>query len=403
MRIFIINSGSSSLKYQLIDMTNETVLTKGICERIGLEGSFLRYLNKYHEEITVNHPIPDHTSALKLVLEKLIDNQDGVISSFSEISAIGHRVVHGGEYFQNSVLIDKNVLELIKKCIDLAPLHNPANIMGIEACEKLLPGIPMVAVFDTAFHQTMPKYAYLYALPYEMYEKYKIRRYGFHGTSHKYVASRLAEITQIPTEKSKIITCHLGNGASICAIDRGKSIDTSMGFTPLEGLVMGTRSGTIDPAIIAFLVEKEKMGVNEITNLLNKKSGILGISGISNDFRDIQKAVLENNERARLALDIFCYRVKKYIGSYTAVLNGLDFLAFTGGIGENDWLVREKILTDLDYLGIKIDLEKNKNISNKEDVEITKKDSKVRTFIIHTNEELMIARETLNVIQTLKN
>ncbi len=404
MNILVINSGSSSLKYQLIDMIDEKVLSQGICERIGLEGSCVKWKTHNNDELTVFQTIPDHTSAIQMVIESLTHPDRGVISSMSEIAAVGHRVVHGGEHFQSSVLIDEDVLQAIRSCIELAPLHNPPNIIGIEACQKLLPSIPMVAVFDTAFHQTMPPYSYLYAIPYEMYEKYGIRKYGFHGTSHKYVAHRASEIIGKPIDELKIISCHLGNGASICAIDGGNSIDTTMGFTPLEGLVMGTRSGTVDPAIITFLMEKEKMDAQEIGDFLNKKSGLLGISGISSDFRDIEKAVYQQNERAELALEIFCYRVKKYIGEYIAALNGLDVLIFTAGIGEHDWRVRKTSLENLDYVGIKIDDQKNKvaverGLEHKE-IEITSEGTKVRTFVIHTNEELMIAKDTLQVISS---
>lgn len=404
VNILVINSGSSSLKYQLVDMSDEKVLAQGICERIGLEGSFLKWKTHNKDELSTFQSIPDHTSAIQMVIESLTHPDRGVIGSMSEIAAVGHRVVHGGEHFQSSVLINEDVLQAIRSCIELAPLHNPPNIIGIEACQKLLPNIPMVAVFDTAFHQTMPPHSYLYAIPYEMYEKYGIRKYGFHGTSHKYVAHRASEIIGKPIHELKIISCHLGNGASICAIDRGNSIDTTMGFTPLEGLVMGTRSGSVDPAIITFLMEKEKMDAQEIGDFLNKKSGLLGISGVSSDFRDIEKAVSQNNERAELALEIFCYRVKKYIGEYIAALNGLDVLIFTAGIGENDWQVREKALQNLDYVGIKIDGQKNKDTVEKglehKEIEITAEGAKVRTFVIHTNEELMIAKDTLQVISS---
>lgn len=402
MIIFVINCGSSSLKYQLIDITTENVLAKGICDRIGLEGSFLKHRTGEGNDIVVNQPIPDHKSAVQIVLEYLSHKEHGAINSLSDISAIGHRVVHGGEFFHDAAIIDEKVTDAIKQCCSLAPLHNPSNLVGIEACQHLLPNVPMVAVFDTAFHQAMPKYSYLYGLPYSLYEKYKIRKYGFHGTSHKYVANHAANFVGIPIEELKIITCHLGSGASICAVDRGESIDTSMGYTPLEGLVMGTRCGSIDPAIVPVLMEKEKLGTEEIKELMNKKSGILGISGMSSDFRDIQKAAYQYNEMAQLTIDIFCYSIKKYIGQYIAALNGVNIIVFTGGIGEHDWRVRKKSLENLDYLGITIDNEKNRNAVHKSltnnELEITGGRSKVRILVIHTNEELMIAKETAKIL-----
>lgn len=403
MIILVINCGSSTLRYQLMDMNNEKCLSKGICDRIGIRGSFLKFQSLDREEVAISQDIQDHSTAVKLVLKNISDPEHGVINSMSEISAVGHRVVHGGEYFHQSVLIDNEVLETIKECSKLAPLHNPSNIIGIETCKELLPDAPMVAVFDTAFHQTMPKYAYMYGLPYETYEKYRIRKYGFHGTSHRYVAHRAAEVMGIPIEELKIISCHLGGGASICAIDRGESIDTSMGFTPLEGLIMGTRSGSIDPAIVPMLMEKENLGTTEIDNLLNKKSGILGLSGISSDFRDVQKAAYQYNEKAKLTIDVFCYRIKLFIGQYIAALNGVDVIIFTAGIGEHDWRTREKCVENLDNLGIKIDHEKNKNAVHRslshQEIDITAKGSKVKTYVIHTNEELMIAKDTFSIIQ----
>lgn len=397
MKILVINTGSSSLKYQLIDMTNESVLAKGVCDRIGLEHSFLKHTKIGNEPVVIEKDLYNHKVAIKEVISALTDSENGVIKSMSEISAFGHRVVHGGESFHDSVIIDDKVMQVIQKCVELAPLHNPSNIIGIEACKQIMPDTPMVAVFDTAFHQTMPRHAYIYALPYEIYEKYGLRKYGFHGTSHKYVAYRAAEILDRPVEKLKLITCHLGNGASICAVKYGKSIETSMGFTPLQGLCMGTRSGTIDPAVISFLMEKEKMSVKDISDFLNKKSGVLGISGISSDFRDVQEAAESGNDRAQLALDIFCYKVKRFIGDYAGIMNGVDAVIFTAGIGENNDLVRAKVVDELDFMGIKIDPEKNK-VKGKE-MDISAPDAKVRTLVVPTNEELAIARETLKLLR----
>ncbi|HOP99302.1 MAG TPA: acetate kinase [Acetivibrio clariflavus] len=396
MKILVINTGSSSLKYQLIDMTNESVLAKGVCDRIGLEHSFLKHTKIGCEPVIIEKDLYNHKIAVQEVLSALTDSKTGVISSMTEIAAVGHRIVHGGEKFKESVIIDDDVMAAIKECVELAPLHNPANIIGIEACQQIMPNIPMVAVFDTAFHQTMPPYAYIYALPYEIYEKYRLRKYGFHGTSHKYVAHRAAEMLGRPIEELKIITCHLGNGASICAVKYGKSIETSMGFTPLQGLAMGTRSGTIDPAVISFLMEKEKMSVKDISDFLNKKSGVLGVSGVSSDFRDVQEAAENGNERAKLALDIFCYKVKRFIGDYMGILNGADAVVFTAGIGENNDLVRSMILKDMDFLGIVIDEEKNK-VKGKE-IDISAPGARVKTLVIPTNEELAIARETKKLL-----
>jgi len=397
MKILVINTGSSSLKYQLIDMTNESVLAKGLCDRIGIDNSFLKHTKIGSDPVVIEKDMGNHKMAMQEVIKALTDKKLGVISDMSEISAVGHRVVHGGEKFHDSVLIDDEVIKAIKDCIELAPLHNPPNIVGIEACKQIMPNTPMVAVFDTAFHQTMPRYAYLYALPYEIYEKYGVRKYGFHGTSHKYVAHRAAAMLKRPIEELKLITCHLGNGASVCAVKYGKSVDTSMGFTPLAGLAMGTRSGTIDPAVISFLMEKENMSVKEINDFLNKKSGVLGISGVSSDFRDIHAAADEGNERAQLAIDIFCYRVKKYIGEYAAVMGGLDAVIFTAGIGENNGIVRAQILKDMEYLGIFFDPEKNK--VRGQEIDISAPGAKVRTLVIPTNEELAIARETLKLVK----
>ncbi|EFM39069.1 acetate kinase [[Eubacterium] yurii subsp. margaretiae ATCC 43715] len=396
MKILVINCGSSSLKYQFIDMNDESVLAKGLVERIGIEGSVLKHEKTGMEKQTISAAMPNHEVALKLVMDALINENYGVIKDFKEIDAVGHRVVHGGEDFANSVLIDDKVMKSLEDCIDLAPLHNPPNIIGIEACKKLLPGVKMVAVFDTAFHQTMPDYAYMYAIPYEYYEKYKIRRYGFHGTSHRFVSKRASELMGKKIDQCNIITCHLGNGASVAAIKNGKTIDTSMGFTPLEGLIMGTRSGDIDPAVISFLAEKEKMSIKDIDNMLNKKSGVLGISGVSSDFRDIEGEAEKGNDRARLALDMFHTRVKKYIGAYLAELGNVDAVVFTAGLGENSAESREEICKGLEPLGIEIDVDANK-VRGKEQL-ISKKDSKIKIYVIPTNEELVIARDTLEIV-----
>lgn len=397
MKILVINTGSSSLKYQFIDMNNENVLAKGVCDRIGLEQSFLKHSKIGVKAVVIEKDLYNHKLAIKEVIKALTDDEIGVIKNMEEISAVGHRVVHGGEEFYESVIINDKVMKTIQECSELAPLHNPANIVGIEACKQILPNVPMVAVFDTAFHQTMPRHAYIYALPYEIYEKYGLRRYGFHGTSHKYVAERAAEMLNKPIEGLKIITCHLGNGASICAVKNGKSVETSMGFTPLQGLCMGTRSGTIDPAVISFLMEREKMTVKDVSDFLNKKSGVLGVSGVSSDFRDIEDAANSGNDRAKLALDIFCYRVKRFIGDYAALMNGVDIVVFTAGIGENNQYIRSQVLAEMDYMGLMIDKEKNK--VKGEEMDISSADSKVKTFVIPTNEELAIAREALELIK----
>ena len=393
MKILVMNCGSSSLKYQLIDMEGERVLAKGLCERIGLDG-FIKHSGK--ADYTANTEMEDHMDAIRLVLKVLLDNEYGVLKSISEVNAVGHRVAHGGEFFSTSVIVTEEVSKAIEICGDLAPLHNPAQLLGINACQKLMPGVPQAAVFDTAFHQTMPPKAYLYAIPYEMYKKYKIRKYGFHGTSHKYVAQRAAALMKKPLESLKLISCHLGNGASVCAVEYGKSVDTSMGFTPLEGLAMGTRSGDLDPAILSFLAEKEKLSVKEVENILNKKSGVLGLSGISSDFRDIKEAKDQGNERAAYALDLFHYRVAKTIGGYAAALNGADAVIFTAGIGENSMDSRAAICEYLGYLGLNTDDEKN-NTRGKE-VDFATAESKVRALVIPTNEELMIARDTAKLL-----
>lgn len=396
MNVLVINCGSSSLKYQLIDMKNEEVRAKGLVERIGIEGARVKHTTVGKDQVVIEEPMKDHRKALELVLNALIDSNYGAIKSMDDINAVGHRVVHGGEKFADSVIIDDKVMEAINECIELAPLHNPPNIMGIEACKELMPNTPMVAVFDTAFHQTIPAENFIYALPYEYYEKYGIRKYGFHGTSHRYVSMRAAEILEKPIEELNIVTCHLGNGASVCAVQGGKSIDTSMGFTPLEGLAMGTRSGDIDPAIIPFIMEKEDLSFDEVNKMLNKESGVLGISGLSSDFRDLEVAANEGNERAELALNIFCNRVKEYIGAYSALMCNVDALVFTAGIGENSNTVREKICEDLECINIEIDEQLN-DIRGKEAV-VSKDSSDVKVLVIPTNEELTIARDTVKLI-----
>ncbi|HKM01317.1 MAG TPA: acetate kinase [Sedimentibacter sp.] len=392
MNVLVINCGSSSLKYQLINMNDESVLAKGLVERIGIEGSVLKHEKTGLDKVVIKETLNNHKDAINLVLKTLLDANYGAVKSLDEIDAVGHRVVHGGEKFAQSVLIDDEVIEAMKECIVLAPLHNPPNIIGIEACKELLPNAPMVGVFDTAFHQTMPPVSFIYPLPYELYEEMKIRRYGFHGTSHKYVSERVVELTGKNLDGTKIVTCHLGNGASLTAIKDGKSFDTSMGMTPLEGLVMGTRCGDIDPAIVTFLMNKKNMTAEEVDNLMNKKSGVLGISGVSSDFRDIEGAAEKGNVRAQLALDKFVYTVKKYIGSYAAAMGGLDVLVFTAGLGENSAPARQQVCQGLEFLGVEIDEAKN-NIRGKE-AEISKESSKVKVFVIPTNEEVMIARDT---------
>ncbi len=396
MKIFVVNCGSSSLKYQLINMATQEVIAKGLVERIGISGSVLKHQPNNGESVTIEESMPSHREALKNVIDALTHKDYGVINSMDEISAVGHRVVHAGEKFAYSVIINDEVMNALKDCIDLAPLHNPPNILGIEACKELMPDIQMVGVFDTAFHQTMEPYAYIYALPYEYYNKYGVRRYGFHGTSHKYVAERAADIIGKNIEDLKIVTCHLGNGASITAVKGGKSIDTSMGFTPLEGLAMGTRCGDIDPAIFGFLMEKEELNIEGINNILNKKSGVLGISGVSSDFRDIEEAANKGNERAALALKIFAHKVRKYIGSYAAAMGGIDAIVFTAGLGENSSSMRAGICEGLEFLGLEIDNERN-NIRGKETI-ISTEGSKVTVLLIPTNEELMIARDTMELV-----
>ena len=398
MKILVLNCGSSSLKYQLIDMSNEEVLCVGLVERIGIEGSVLKQEKDGVEgKLIVEQPMKNHQDAIKLVLDAVVDPQYGGVKDIKEVEAVGHRVVHGGEKFAGSVLITDEVKAALEECIELAPLHNPANIMGIEACEAILPGVPMVGEFDTAFHQTMPKSSYLYGLPHELYTKYGVRRYGFHGTSHRYVSQRAAAMLGKNIEDCKIITCHLGNGASVAAIDGGKSVDTSMGFTPLEGLIMGTRCGDIDAAILPFLMEKEGLDAKGLSDLMNKKSGVYGMTGISSDFRDIEDAAAQNNELAQVALESYAKKVKKYIGSYAAEMNGVDAVVFTAGVGENGIDMRADIMANMDFLGMKLDEEANK-VRGKERV-ISTEDSKVKILLIPTNEELMIARDTLELVK----
>ncbi|MGI5848564.1 MAG: acetate/propionate family kinase [Christensenellales bacterium] len=392
MNILVINAGSSSLKYQLIEINNNKVIAKGLVERIGIEGSILTHKPETKDNVIIKQPMPDHKIAIQLVLRALTDKEHGVVSSMSEINAVGHRVVHGAELFSDSVVINDEVIAAINECCELAPLHNPANLMGIEACRSIMPDVPMVGVFDTAFHQTMPKRAYLYGLSYEAYSKYRIRRYGFHGTSHKYVASRYAELVGKDIKDLKIVTCHLGNGSSITAVDGGKSMDTSMGFTPLEGLIMGTRSGDIDPAIVPYLMDKMSMNLDQAITYLNKECGVYGISGVSSDFRDLHAAAQAGNEFASTALQAFCYRIRKFIGAYAAVMGGINAIVFTAGIGENDHLVRDWCIDGLGFLGAYIDKDAN-NMRGKE-IRISSAESSVDIWCIPTNEELAIAKET---------
>ena len=395
MNVLVINCGSSSLKYQLINSDTEDVLAKGLCERIGIDGRLVYQKAGCDKEIT-EAAMPTHKEAIQMVLDALVNDKTGAIKSLSEVNAVGHRIVHGGEKFASSAVITDEVLEAVAQCNDLAPLHNPANLIGINACKELMPGVPMVAVFDTAFHQTMPEKAYLYGLPYEYYENYKVRRYGFHGTSHSFVSKETARFLGMDLENSKIIVCHLGNGASISAVKDGKCVDTSMGLTPLEGLVMGTRSGDIDPAIMEYIAKKEDLDIAGVMNVLNKKSGLEGISGLSSDFRDLTAGAKEGNKRAIAAIEVFCYRVAKYVGSYVAAMNGVDAIAFTAGIGENVGLVREKICSYLGYLGITLDAEAN--AKSGDNCVISAADSKVKVAVIPTNEELAICRETVALV-----
>lgn len=397
MKVLVINCGSSSLKYQLIDSQSEEVLAKGLCERIGIDGSSVTHQKSGGGKKTEEVGMKDHTDAVKVVIGKLTDAEDGVIASLAEIDAVGHRIVHGGEHFKGSVVIDEDVMKAIEECSDLAPLHNPANLIGIRSCQSVMPGVPMAAVFDTAFHQTMPGKAYLYGLPYEYYEKYKVRRYGFHGTSHDFVSKRAAEILGKDRSELKIIVCHLGNGASVSAVKNGESVDTSMGLTPLEGLMMGTRSGDLDPAIIGFLADKENKTAAEVVDICNKKSGVLGLSGISSDFRDLVGAAAEGNAHAQTTLEAYAYRVGKYIGAYAAAMNGVDVIVFTAGIGENNAQVRALISQYTGFLGCSIDLEKNAEAVGVEKI-ISTPDSGVTAMVVPTDEELAIARETVRLV-----
>ena len=398
MNVLVINCGSSSLKFQLINAETENVLAKGLCERIGIDGR-LTYQPAGGEKEKSDLAMPTHTEAIQFVIDALTNEKTGVVKSLDEIGAVGHRLVHGGEKFASSVVITDEVKKAVEECNDLAPLHNPANLIGVAACEKLMPGTPMVAVFDTAFHQTMPEKAYMYGLPYEYYEKYKVRRYGFHGTSHSFVSKRAAEVMGKSYDEVKTIVCHLGNGSSVSAVMNGKCVDTSMGLTPLEGLVMGTRSGDIDPAIMEFIAKKENLDIDGVMEVLNKKSGVFGISGgLSSDFRDLTDAMNAGDKKAKIAMDVFSYRVAKYIGSYAAAMNGVDDIVFTAGIGENDDYVREEVCKYLGYLGVDFDFEVNTGLRGKE-AELTKEGSKVKVFVIPTNEELAIARETLALVK----
>ena len=395
MKVLVINCGSSSLKYQLIDMENESVLAKGICERIGAEGSILTHKPTGKDKFVTEQPMEDHSVAVKLVMEALQDPEHGVIASADEITAIGHRVLHAGTVYSDATLVTEDVKKVVRDCFDLGPLHNPANLIGIEACEKAMPGKPNVAVFDTAFGMNMPQKAAMYAIPYEYYHKYSIRRYGFHGTSHMFVSGETVKL--LGKEDAKVIVCHIGNGASISASIGGKCVDTSMGLTPLEGLIMGTRSGDVDPAVLQFICNHEHISVDEMLNILNKKSGLLGLSGVSSDFRDVKQAAEDGNERAQLTIEAYVYRIVKYIGAYTAAMNGVDAIVFTAGVGENASVIREKVCDYLGYLGVELDKEKNNNLSG--DVEyISTEDSKVKVIVLPTNEELAIARETVKLV-----
>lgn len=400
MKILVINCGSSSLKYQLIDSETEGVLAKGLCERIGIDGSCITYQKAGADKIKTETPMPDHTRAVELVINALTDPETGVIKDLSEIGAVGHRVVHGGEKFASSVMITDEVMAAVEECNDLAPLHNPANIIGINACKELMPGVPQVGVFDTAFHQTMPEEAFIYGIPYEYYTKYGVRKYGFHGTSHSYVSKRVAELLGKDYSEIKTIVCHLGNGASICAVDKGKSVETSMGMTPLNGLIMGTRSGDIDPGVIEYLANKENLDLAGVMNILNKKSGMLGLSGLSSDFRDIDQAMEEGNLHAKVAFDAFIHRVVSYVGAYAAVMNGVDAIVFTAGVGENDPSVRAAIAEHFTYLGAEIDTVKNRQRAD--EMIISTDASKVKLLVVATNEELMIARDTLRLVNEAK-
>lgn len=398
MKILILNAGSSSLKYQLMEMDNQAVIAKGIVERIGIEGTKISQKADGKEEYAITTNMKDHVEAIQYMLKALMDAEKGVLQSMDEISAVGHRVLHGGEKFSGSVLINDAVIDAIKENIPLGPLHNPANLMGIQACQKVMPTTPQVAVFDTAFHQTMPKTAYLYGLPKEYYERLKIRRYGFHGTSHRYVSKRACDFLNMPQEGTKVITCHLGNGSSLAAVVDGKCIDTSMGLTPLEGVIMGTRSGNLDPAVVQFIANSDNMSVDQVLDMLNKKSGLLGLSGISSDNRDVDAAAEGGNEDAQIARDMLAYSIKKYIGAYAAAMGGVDVIVFTAGIGENNWDCRARVMRDMEYLGVEMDFEKNDGLRGEETI-ISKPGSRVKVVVIPTNEELVIAQDTLELVQ----
>ena len=397
MKILVLNCGSSSIKYALYNMDDKSVMTSGGAERVGLDGAFVKVKMPDGTKKTIMHDIPEHTEGVKFIFSLLTDPEIGVIKSLDEIDAVGHRMVHGGEKFNKSVLLDDEVLKTFKECIDLAPLHNPANLKGVEAVSELMPGLPQVGVFDTAFHQTMPAHSYLYAIPYELYKKYGVRRYGFHGTSHRYVSQRVCDFLGVKYEDKKIITCHIGNGGSIAAVQNGKCVDTSMGLTPLEGLMMGTRSGDIDAGAVTFLEKKLGLDADGMSNLLNKKSGVLGITGISSDMREIEAAIEKGDEMAKTALDMYNYRIKKYIGAYAAAMGGCDIIVFTAGVGENQYQTRQDACVGLEYMGVKLDVEKNKTIRGEEAV-ISTPDSKVIVCVIPTDEELMIATDTMNLL-----
>lgn len=397
MKILVLNCGSSSIKYALYNMDDKSVMTSGGAERVGLDGAFVKVKLPNGEKKQIMHDIPEHTEGVKFIFSLLTDPEIGVIKDLKEIDAVGHRMVHGGEKFNKSVLLTDEVLKAFEACIDLAPLHNPANLKGVKAVSELMPGLPQVGVFDTAFHQTMPAHSYLYAIPYELYEKYGVRRYGFHGTSHRYVSQRVCEFLGVNPADKKIITCHIGNGGSVAAVDGGKCVDTSMGLTPLEGLMMGTRSGDIDGGAITFLEKKLCLDADGMSNLLNKKSGVLGISGISSDMREIDTAVEQGNERAKIALDMYNYRIKKYVGAYAAAMGGCDIIVFTAGVGENQYSMREQVCANMEYMGVKLDVEKNKTVRGEEAV-ISTPDSKVTVCVIPTDEELMIATDTMNLL-----
>lgn len=397
MKILVLNCGSSSIKYALYNMDDKSVMTSGGAERVGLDGAFVKVKLPNGEKKTVMHDIPEHTEGVKFIFSLLTDPEIGVIKDLNEIDAVGHRMVHGGEKFNKSVVLTDEVLKTFEECIDLAPLHNPANLKGVKAVSELMPGLPQVGVFDTAFHQTMPAHSYLYAIPYELYEKYGVRRYGFHGTSHRYVSKRVCDFLGVNPADKKVITCHIGNGGSIAAVDGGKCVDTSMGLTPLEGLMMGTRSGDIDGGAITFLEKKLGLDADGMSNLLNKNSGVLGITGISSDMREIESANDEGNERAKLALDMYSYRIKKYVGAYAAAMGGCDIIVFTAGVGENQASMREDVCKNMEYMGVKLDVEKNKTIRGEEAI-ISTPDSKVTVCVIPTDEELMIATDTMNLL-----